>query len=142
VNATTTDWPDDRRTHYDVLGVHRDASEEEIRRAHRALVKVKHPDVCREADAEREFKAVQRAFDVLSDAMERAEYDQELCAGSARARVPDDAVDTLLEQFFDFVQRKKKKGKPRPKESKKKGRPDIGEIPDGISTAIEDPFNF
>jgi len=52
---------------YEILGVARDASAEEIRRAYRKLARTYHPDVNKEPGAEDRFKAVSEAYEVLSD---------------------------------------------------------------------------
>lgn len=66
-----------QRDYYEVLGVRRDASAEDIRRAHRKLVRKYHPDLNRnDKEAERKFREVQAAYDVLGDAEKRARYDQ------------------------------------------------------------------
>ncbi|WP_336037052.1 molecular chaperone DnaJ [Halobacterium yunchengense] len=61
---------------YDVLGVSRDASEDEIKRAYREKVSEYHPDVSDEDDAEQKFKKIQKAKDVLTDEEQRQRYDQ------------------------------------------------------------------
>jgi DnaJ-class molecular chaperone len=61
---------------YEVLGVSRSASPDEIRRAHRKLARQLHPDVNKSADAAARFAEVQHAYDVLSDDAQRARYDQ------------------------------------------------------------------
>lgn len=65
------------RDYYEVLGVNRDASEDEIKRAWRKLAREFHPDRNPgDKQAETRFKEVQEAFDVLSDKNKRAQYDQ------------------------------------------------------------------
>lgn len=64
------------RDPYDVLGVSRSASDDEIRKAYRALARTHHPDVSTEPDAEKRFAEVQEAYEVLSDAEKRAAYDR------------------------------------------------------------------
>ncbi|HAA37634.1 MAG TPA: molecular chaperone DnaJ [Firmicutes bacterium] len=66
-----------KRDYYEVLGVSRDASTEEIKKAYRKLARKYHPDVNRDdKDAEKKFKEVKEAYDVLSDPQRRAQYDQ------------------------------------------------------------------
>ncbi|MEY4396702.1 MAG: hypothetical protein RLZZ40_458 [Actinomycetota bacterium] len=61
--------------HYDVLGVSRDASQDEIKKAYRKLARELHPDVNPSDDAAEKFKLVTHAFDVLGDADQRRNYD-------------------------------------------------------------------
>jgi len=61
---------------YDVLGVSRDADEDEITEAYREKVSEYHPDVSDEPDAEEQFKKIQKAKDVLTDDEKRQQYDQ------------------------------------------------------------------
>ena len=64
------------KDYYEVLGVARTASDEDIRRAYRKLARKYHPDVSREANAEQQFKDVNEAHDVLKDEQKRALYDR------------------------------------------------------------------
>ena len=66
-----------KRDFYDVLGIARTASADEIKKAHRKLVRKYHPDVNRDnPKASDQFKEVQEAYDVLSDPTKRQSYDQ------------------------------------------------------------------
>ena len=62
--------------HYDTLGVARDASQEDIKKAYRRLARKYHPDVSSEPDAEERFKEVNGAYEVLSDPERRSMYDR------------------------------------------------------------------
>lgn len=66
----------DKRDFYEVLGLGRDASDDEIKKAYRKLARQYHPDVNKASDAEAKFKEVKEAYDVLSDGQQRARYDQ------------------------------------------------------------------
>jgi molecular chaperone DnaJ len=61
--------------HYEVLGVSREASEDEIKKAYRRLARQLHPDVNPSEDAAEKFKEVTHAYDVLSDPESRRRYD-------------------------------------------------------------------
>ena len=61
--------------HYEVLGVSRDATPDEIKKAYRRLARELHPDVNPGAEASERFKAVTHAYDVLSDPKQRQQYD-------------------------------------------------------------------
>src|SRR5687767_12325154 len=66
-----------KRDFYDILGVPKTASADDIKRAHRKLVRQYHPDVNKNnKGAEEKFKEVQEAYDVLSDEQKRKNYGQ------------------------------------------------------------------
>ncbi len=65
-----------KRDYYEILGVGKGASEDEVKKAYRKLAKKYHPDVSTEENAESKFKEVQEAYDVLSDKSKKAQYDQ------------------------------------------------------------------
>lgn len=64
------------RDYYEVLGIQRNASDDEIKGAFRKLARQYHPDVNKEPDAEEKFKEINEAYGVLSDAEKRARYDR------------------------------------------------------------------
>ena len=65
-----------KRDYYEVLGVDKNASQSEIKKAYRKLAKKYHPDVSDEENAQEKFKEISEAYDVLSDEDKRAKYDQ------------------------------------------------------------------
>lgn len=71
-----------KRDYYEVLGVQKGASDDEIKKAYRKLSKTYHPDINKSADADEKFKEVAEAYEILSDAQKRAAYDQYGHAGT------------------------------------------------------------
>ena len=96
-----------KRDYYEVLGVNRNASAEELKSAFRSLARKYHPDMNKEANAEEKFKEINEAYAVLSDAEKRRAYDQFGFAGVNNAGgVPDwssmDFAD-IFGEFFGFA---------------------------------------
>ena len=72
-----------KKDYYETLGVSKDASEQDIKRAFRKLAKENHPDINKDPNAEAKFKELQEAYSVLSDPKAKAQYDQFGHAGVA-----------------------------------------------------------
>jgi molecular chaperone DnaJ len=83
---------------YDVLGVTRDASDEDIRRAYRRLARELHPDVNGDPAAEEHFKEIAGAYEILSDPERRARYDAFGTAGPGGQPFGD--IQDIFEMFF------------------------------------------
>lgn len=93
--------------YYDVLGVARDASKEDLKRAYRRLARKYHPDVNKEPGAEDHFKEINRAYEVLSEPETRSRYDRfgEAGVSSGAGGVGFDVGDMggiadIFESFF------------------------------------------
>jgi molecular chaperone DnaJ len=96
-----------QRDYYEILGVPRTASVDEIKTAFRKLARLYHPDVSKEEDAEEKFKEINEAYGVLSDEQKRARYDQYGRAGLGdMGGMPDFATmdfgDIFEELFSSF----------------------------------------
>jgi len=64
------------KSYYDILGVNKNASNDEIKKAYRDNAKKYHPDINKEPNAEEKFKEIQKAYEVLSEPEKRKQYDQ------------------------------------------------------------------
>ena len=84
--------------HYEVLGVRREATQDEIKKAYRKLARELHPDVNPDPQAAERFKLVTHAYEVLSDSNTRADFDR---GGSQGFGLGD-----IFESFFGGGQRR------------------------------------
>lgn len=106
-----------KRDYYEVLGVPRNASQDEIKKAFRSLARKYHPDVNKEADAAERFKEINEAYEVLSDSQKRAMYDRfgHQTPGSGIGFDPfegfgTDPFSTIFETFFGGATRGSSRG--------------------------------
>jgi len=90
-----------KRDYYDILGVSRDATEDELKQAYRRLARQYHPDVNKSEDASERFNELSEAYDVLADPERRKAYDQFGHAG-ARAGATQGAGRSAHVDFGDL----------------------------------------
>ncbi|AJM77502.1 molecular chaperone DnaJ [Rathayibacter toxicus] len=86
--------------HYEVLGVARDASADEIKKAYRRLARELHPDVNSQPGASERFKLVTHAYDVLSDPQQRQQYDHGPQDGFGAGAQGFTGFGDIFETFF------------------------------------------
>ncbi|MBI2251853.1 MAG: molecular chaperone DnaJ [Armatimonadetes bacterium] len=98
-----------KKDYYDVLGINRNVSQDEIKLAYRKLARLYHPDIAEnKTEAEHKFKEINEAYAVLSDSEKRAVYDQYGHAGlKGEAGFDFDFSDfgglsDIFDMFFDF----------------------------------------
>jgi molecular chaperone DnaJ len=89
-----------QRDYYEILGVPRTASPDDLKAAFRRLARQYHPDVNKSPDAEEKFKELNEAYAVLSDDQKRAAYDR---FGHAGVRGPGGAAPDINFDFSDFA---------------------------------------
>src|SRR5436309_1026868 len=89
--ATTTDF-------YQLLGVSRGATDEQIRSAYRKLARQLHPDVNKEPDAAQRFKEITEAYEILTDPQRRQRYD--MFGSTTAGGFGDFGIGDLFETFF------------------------------------------
>lgn len=96
-----------KRDYYEVLGVSRNASQEDIKKAYRRLARKYHPDFNKEPDAQEKFKEINEAYQVLSDPEKRKLYDQyghsAFTAQGAPGDFAQEVVFTDLGEFLEDV---------------------------------------
>jgi molecular chaperone DnaJ len=96
-----------KRDYYDILGVPKNASADDVKSAFRQLARKYHPDVSKEADAEERFKEINEAYAVLSDQEKREAYDRFGHAGvQGSGGIPTDFsnidLSDILGDLFGF----------------------------------------
>lgn len=94
-----------KRDYYEVLGVSKNASQDELKSAFRSLARQYHPDVNKAPDAEEKFKEINEAYGVLSDPEKRAAYDRYGYEGVNYQGMPDYSsmdLSDILEGLFGF----------------------------------------
>ncbi|NPB05982.1 MAG: molecular chaperone DnaJ [Aquificae bacterium] len=96
-----------KRDYYEILGVPRNASQEEIKKAYRRLVRKYHPDICKKPECEEKFKEINEAYQVLSDPEKRKLYDMYGHEGLQGVQTQETAqtvnVEELLREFMESV---------------------------------------
>ena len=92
-----------QRDYYEVLGVGKNASPDELKNAFRTLARKYHPDINKEADAEERFKEINEAYAVLSDPAKRAAYEHYGFAGlTGMGGMPDFSTIDLSDVFSEL----------------------------------------
>ena len=95
----------EKRDYYEVLGIPKSASQDDIKKAFRDLARQYHPDVNKAADAEEKFKEINEAYGILSDTDKRAAYDRFGFSGVNTQGMPDYSTmdySELFESLFGF----------------------------------------
>lgn len=94
-----------KRDYYEILGLPREATQDDLKSAYRRLAKQYHPDVNKEAGAEEKFKEISEAYSILSDDEKRSAYNRYGHAAfqggqGGTADFSGFTVDDIFEQFF------------------------------------------
>ncbi len=96
--------PSTKKDYYEILGVPRNASQEEIKKAFRRLARKYHPDINKDPSAQEKFKEINEAYQVLSDPEKRKLYDtygHAAFEGTGQTQAQDiPSIDDLLREFF------------------------------------------
>ncbi|WP_340694592.1 J domain-containing protein [Hydrogenobacter thermophilus] len=97
------------KDYYQILGVDRNATVEDIKKAYRRLAKEYHPDVNSDQGASEKFKEINEAYHVLSDEERRKEYDRILCSGDEKSyRDFMEYIQDFLESIWQGMRRSPK----------------------------------
>jgi len=96
------------RTHYDILGVEKTATKQEIKEAYRKQTPHHHPDTSKYPNSENIFRMIQEAYETLYDEQKRVEYDKTLNSNHRTENTSDavvDVIDMPREQLHQLIQR-------------------------------------
>lgn len=131
-----------KRDYYEVLGVGRGSSSDEIKRAYRKLARQYHPDVNRDGGAEARFKEINEAYEILSDERKRAAYDRFGHAGAEGGFASDfggfGGFSEIFEEFFGgFGARTARRGPRRGADLRYDLAIEFGEAAFGVEKEIE-----
>jgi len=121
--------------HYEVLGVERDASQEDIKRAYRRLARELHPDVNPSEEASERFKSVTHAYEVLSDPDSREKYDLGGSGGDFGFGGFGSFGD-VFEQFFSAASGGAGRGGGRPRSRAERGQDALLRVDVGLAEVI------
>ena len=92
------------RDPYELLGVPREASGDDVRKAYRRLARQHHPDANPDVpEAEERFKEIQQAYEVLSDPEKRRQYDERLRTSARRSRSSSRSTNTSQVDLADLL---------------------------------------
>jgi len=92
-----------KRDYYEILGVEKKASADEVKTAYRKLAMQFHPDKNKSPDAEEKFKEISEAYAVLSDQGKRQQYDQFGHAGIDQRYSQEDIFRELISKTFSRI---------------------------------------
>jgi molecular chaperone DnaJ len=94
-------------THYQTLGLARDATPAEIKRAYRRLAREHHPDMHpNDASAPERFRTIDEAYQVLSDVDQRRRYDRGEQVGIGASAARDAACQVIHSTVFDVLRQR------------------------------------
>ncbi len=132
-----------KRDFYEILGVSRDASDEEVRRAFRRLARQYHPDVNKGDGAEQRFKEINEAYEILSDPDKRQRYDAfghaGVGAGATTFTTGFGPFADLFESFFGADLRRSSAGPARGPDLRMELEVDFLEAVFGLDKKVEVP---
>ena len=134
---------ENKRDYYEVLGVSRNATADEIKRSFRRLARQYHPDVNKQTDAAEQFKEINEAYEVLSDSSKREAYDRfghagvQGGSGFGGASAGFSGFADIFEEFFGGGSRRRRRGPRRGADLRYNLKLDFEEAVFGIEKEID-----
>jgi len=132
-----------KRDYYEVLGLSRDASSDQIKKAYRRQAHKYHPDRNSEATAEEKFKEAAEAYEVLSDSSKRQRYDQFGHAGLSGAGIHDysnmgaEDIFSMFEDIFSVAFGGGRRRRARGADLQTEVHLTLAEVAEGVERTIE-----